>query len=79
MSDQNQQLSPQAEQKPQKLDLKYFDIAMLVDMYARAKKIGDQKKMRRINYEMAQRGKTIRKYSSTIKAHLSRMDDQLIN
>jgi hypothetical protein len=71
MSDQNKQ----SEEKPKKLDLKHFDITMLVDMYANAKAKKDQKEMRRINYELTQRGKSIRKYSSTIKGlMMSRMD-----
>ena len=66
--------------KPKKLDLKFFNVSMLLDMYASAKANKDVQQQRRINYELKQRGKSVRRSSSTIKAAVNqRINVQQIN
>lgn len=78
MSDSKQKKVIQ--EKPKKLDLKYFNVSMLLDMYASAKANKDIQQQRRINYELKQRGKSVRRSSSTIKAAVNqRINVQQIN
>lgn len=68
------------QEKPRKLDLKFFTKSMLLDMYAQAKASKDVKQQRRINYELKQRGTSVRRSSSTIKAAVNqRMSVEQIN
>lgn len=56
--------------KKQPIPLRHCDVSLLIKLFAKAKNHDDKQTMRAIEYELRMRGKSIRKYSSLIKAEV---------